>query len=678
MKRLLSNSFAKLFTVVLFCLAVLAAGVGAVGLELYDAQGWGGGFGGKFEESFIADLWMGERLGSLKNYLGDQIYQSKPLTEGLTMPQGMRCRITLGDDGSVLYDSTDESSSYVSYVTVWADVYPGEFDSEWELKQAIKDAEHSDIPYMAMALREGFVSLRVEGYVQTPITTKDAAWDVWRIWRFSQNTNLLTAMLVAGGILAVLCFAALMCAAGRNGETGELDLGTWHRIPLDLYIALCIGAAVLAAWLVAEVSWYLGSMSLQLVMLFVVLFFWILELLSVCVTFAARFKARGWWKNTLVYKALHLIWRALLRLAKGITALCRRVGETLAMLPAAWQALLFLAGLAAANLLLLTLAFEVAEEWLMLLILVDAAAVYLVIRFCHQLQLLKKAGQALAAGDLGYTVDTAQLRGALRQHGESLNSVRDGIQRAGLQQMQSERLRTELITNVSHDLKTPLTAIVSYVDLLGKENIKNKKALEYIEVLERQSAKLKKLTEDLLDASKASSGALELHPEPLDIAEFVSQMAGEYRERFQQAGLQLVVQETAEPIPALADSRYLARVFDNILQNALKYSQADTRVYLAVQQLKEVAVVSLKNISREELNISADELMERFVRGDSSRHTEGSGLGLSIARSLMELMGGELVLVLDGDLFKVLLRLPAAPQSPLAASQSPLTSKADA
>ena len=296
----------------------------------------------------------------------------------------------------------------------------------------------------------------------------------------------------------------------------------------------------------------------------------------------------------------------------------------------------------------------------MALIAVDFAAAGCVIRFCHQLQLLKKAGQALADGDFSCTVDTAQLRGELRQHGENLSSVREGMQLAVERQLQSERMRTELITNVSHDLKTPLTAIVSYADLLSKENIKNKKALEYIEVLQRQSAKLKKLTEDLLDVSKASSGVLEMQREALDLDEFVAQMAGEYRGRFETAGLQLLYEPQQAPVSVQADSRYLARVFDNLLQNALKYSQADTRVYLSVRQLKEVAVAEIKNISREALNITADELMERFVRGDSSRHTEGSGLGLSIAKSLMELMGGELVLILDGDLFKALVRLPLA------------------
>ncbi|MBR5501868.1 MAG: HAMP domain-containing histidine kinase [Oscillospiraceae bacterium] len=660
MKRILSSSFAKLLTVVLFCLSVLAAGVGAVGLEMYDLQGWGGGFGGKFEESFVANMWMGERLGSLQNHLADRVYMQQPLAEGLTLPEGMCCRITLGDDGTVLFDNTDEASSYVEYTIVWADVVADEFESEWQLQQAIKQAQQSETPYMAMALREGFVSLRVEGYVRTPVHAGDAAWDVYRIWKVSQNTKLMTVLLVAGGIAAVLSFAALMCAAGRDGETGELDLSGWHRIPLDLYIALCVGAAVLVGLALSELTWVLGSMVLQMVMIFAAVFFWILELLSVCVTFAARFKAGKWWRNSLIYKALRLVWRALCWVARGLLKLARCAGETLGMLPTAWKALLFIGAVGVLNLLLLNLAFEVQEEWLIALAAVDIAAMGCVIRFCHQLQMLKAAGQALAEGDLGHAVDTAALRGVLRQHGENLGSVREGMRLAVEKQLQSERMRTELITNVSHDLKTPLTAIVSYVDLLGKENIKNKKALEYIEVLQRQSAKLKKLTEDLLDVSKASSGMLEMQRETLDLDEFVAQMAGEYRGRFEAAGLQLLYEQQEMPVSVQADSRYLARVFDNLLQNALKYSQADTRVYLAVQQLKDVAVVSIKNISREALNITADELMERFVRGDSSRHTEGSGLGLSIAKSLMELMGGELVLVLDGDLFKALVRLPRA------------------
>ena len=248
---------------------------------------------------------------------------------------------------------------------------------------------------------------------------------------------------------------------------------------------------------------------------------------------------------------------------------------------------------------------------------------------------------------------------ALKEHAENLSAVRLGMSRAVDERMKSERFRTELITNVSHDLKTPLTSIVSYVDLLKNEPIESEKAREYIDVLDRQSQRLKKLTADLVDASKASSGALTVNPEPVDLGELVRQSAGEYAERFAAASLTPVLGLREEETVVTADGRLLWRVLDNLLTNAVKYSLPGTRVYLDVTKSPGTASISVKNISREALNIPAEELMERFVRGDASRSSEGSGLGLSIARSLTELMGGELRITLDGDLFKAEILFPS-------------------
>ena len=231
--------------------------------------------------------------------------------------------------------------------------------------------------------------------------------------------------------------------------------------------------------------------------------------------------------------------------------------------------------------------------------------------------------------------------------------------RAVEERMRSERFKTELITNVSHDLKTPLTSIVSYVELLKKEDIENPQARSYIEVLDRQSQRLKKLTEDLVEASKASSGAMTVNRERVDLAELLRQCAGEYAERFAAAGVEPVLALPEGDWTVTADGRLLWRVLDNLLQNVTKYAQSGTRCYLELKKTESDTRLEIQNISRQALNIPAEELMERFVRGDASRSTEGSGLGLSIARSLMELMGGGLELLLDGDLFKVTLRFPA-------------------
>jgi len=247
----------------------------------------------------------------------------------------------------------------------------------------------------------------------------------------------------------------------------------------------------------------------------------------------------------------------------------------------------------------------------------------------------------------------------VKRHAEHLNAIGEGMNKAVEQRMKSERLKTELITNVSHDIKTPLTSIVNYVDLLKKEDLPPA-AAEYAAVLDRQSAKLKKLTEDLVEASKASTGNVSVSLAPIVVNEIILQAIGDYDERLTKGRLEVVVSTYEGSLMAMADGRLLWRVLDNLLSNVCKYAMPGTRVYVDLGTREERMFLTMKNISQDPLNVSAEELMERFVRGDASRHTEGSGLGLNIARSLMDLMGGTFDLSIDGDLFKAELTLPAA------------------
>ena len=281
-----------------------------------------------------------------------------------------------------------------------------------------------------------------------------------------------------------------------------------------------------------------------------------------------------------------------------------------------------------------------------------------VIRLLCRSQVLFEGSKELAEGNLDATVDTTYLKGALREHGEHLNQISQGMSNAIEHQMKSERMKTELITNVSHDIKTPLTSIINYVDLIQKEAPDAQPFTDYVEVLGRQSQRLKKLIEDLVEASKAATGNLEVNLEPCDVGVLLDQMIGEYAEKLEQAQLEAVLDCPQEPLHILADGRRIWRVFDNLLNNICKYSMPGTRVYVTVREESTMVVILFRNISRSQLNISSDELMERFVRGDSSRNTEGSGLGLSIAQSLTELQGGKLQLEIEGDLFKVMLRFP--------------------
>lgn len=290
-----------------------------------------------------------------------------------------------------------------------------------------------------------------------------------------------------------------------------------------------------------------------------------------------------------------------------------------------------------------------------------------------QMDLVRKKAHQLAKGDLEQK-DSVPVSGkqkkrweipvlpSFRNCMEDLDRISDGMNVIVEEKMKSERFQTELITNVSHDIKTPLTSIINYLDFLDqeekKENRNPKVVQEYMEVLERQSVRLKKLIEDLIDASKASTGSLNIQMEPCELGIFLQQLSGEYEERLEKASLKLNLTLPDKKLYVNADGRYLWRVLDNLLQNVCKYAMAGTRVYLQLQEKSGQAIIVIKNVSACELNIPAEELMERFVRGDRSRHTEGSGLGLSIARSLTELQGGKFAIDIDGDLFKTAVGLP--------------------
>lgn len=266
--------------------------------------------------------------------------------------------------------------------------------------------------------------------------------------------------------------------------------------------------------------------------------------------------------------------------------------------------------------------------------------------------------RAMAAGHGEGRISTRHLFYGSRQLAEAVNDLGEGLRNALQEQMKSERMKADLITNVSHDLKTPLTSIINYVDLMKRERIENPKAQEYLKILDQKSQRLKQLTEDLVEASRASSGNVTLNMEKIDLKEMLMQTSGEFEERFAARGLSLVSHYPEYPLYVEADGRRLWRVIENLYRNVEKYAMPQTRVYLEVEQKGSMASMSMKNISEQPLNITAEELMERFVRGDESRSTEGSGLGLSIARDLTELQHGTFDIYLDGDLFKVIVAFP--------------------
>ena len=273
---------------------------------------------------------------------------------------------------------------------------------------------------------------------------------------------------------------------------------------------------------------------------------------------------------------------------------------------------------------------------------------------------IREGAERIAGGELSYQIEVPS---GISKEQENLakviNSIGEGLEKAVEESVRSERMKTELITNVSHDIKTPLTSVINYVDLLKRENIESERAQEYLKILDQKSQRLKVLIEDLVEASKASSGAMELQISKLNFNELVNQTDGEFEEKFQAAGLTMVSSISEDVIVFKGDGRRVYRILENLYGNVAKYAMPGTRVYTELYRNQDTAVFTIKNISREPLNISPQELTERFVRGEQSRSTEGSGLGLSIAKSLTELMDGSFEIHMDGDLFRVTISFPA-------------------
>lgn len=531
----------------------------------------------------------------------------------------------------------------------------------------------------------------------------DSAFEESRMWELLELCwRYQNALAVALGV-GLLLFAALavyLCtAAGRKPGCAEVKPAGLNCIPLELYAGVVIGIILLFGFVAMEGFPYLMRQRLAVSLSLYAYggYFCCLSFVGFCYACAAQFKAPDfyWWHHSLTglcWRALvwcwRLAWKAGLwcwehgwRWGKGLVAfawsvgsalvlwawkqgkrLWHRLGRSLArlgkilarfyhLLPLTWQWLLvgllieggFLLSLAMGSLFLL---------WGSLLFGV-AAAVY----GANVFGTLLEAAKRMRAGDLDVKVDDKLMLGAYKDFAAELNGLNEVVQIAAQKQMKSERMRTELITNVSHDIKTPLTSIINYVDLLQKPHTEEE-GKSYLEVLSRQSGRMKKLIDDLIELSKASTGNIPVELARVDAVEAVTQALGEFTDKLTAAELTPVFRQPEEPLFVHADGRLAWRAMSNLLSNAVKYAQPGTRFYIDMVALDGKVCISFKNISRAALNVSAEELMERFVRGEASRNQEGSGLGLNIAKSMMELQHGDLELLVDGDLFKATLIFP--------------------
>ena len=464
------------------------------------------------------------------------------------------------------------------------------------------------------------------------------------------------AIIAAAALMVLACFVFLLCAAGHHPGTDGVRPGWGTKLPLDLLTAAVALVLFLGIEMVVEAN--VGGIGVVLV---VVLGPAVLAGIFTgwCMSFALRLKLGSWWRNTVIYIALRWAWKVVKKLGGGLGNLGRGLTDLLGGIPLVGKTVLIFLGLCVLEGLgiLVSLGFFWSWGLLAFLWVVEKILLFLAVLavalMCRKLLL---GGRALAAGDLSYQVDTSRMVLDFKSHGEDLNHIAQGMAAAVEERMRSERMKTELITNVSHDIKTPLTSIINYADLIGQEPKDSDKIPEYAAVLTRQSERLKRLIEDLVEASKASTGNLEVNLAPCQPGVLLTQAAGEYEQKLKDAGLDLVTRQPETAVTILADGRRLWRVFDNLMNNICKYAQRGTRVYLTLEERDGQAVISFKNTSRAPLDIPAEELLERFVRGDAARTGEGNGLGLSIAKSLTELQQGTLDLTVDGDLFKVVLK----------------------
>lgn len=436
------------------------------------------------------------------------------------------------------------------------------------------------------------------------------------------------------------CFIALMCASARRADDYELYPGPLNKLPFDIMMALVIITGI------AFIKFCYNSYYETYTLIFAGVIYSNV-VLGLCMSVAARIKQKTLIKNTVIFRILNGVWKAVCAVFKFIREL-----------PIIWKTVLGTFIISGIEFYIMVCNLYEPDNLAILWIFYKLITLPIIFYLVIGLKRLAKAGDEIASGNIQYKIDARHMFFDIKKHAENLNNISKSIKLAVNKQLKSERMKTELITNVSHDIKTPLTSVINYSTLIANEECENPKIKEYAEVLTRQSERLKRLTDDLVEASKASTGNIEVELSPCDAAVFISQAAGEYQQKLDKAELTLITKLPNEPVTVMADGRRMWRVFDNLMNNICKYSMPNTRVYLTLEKTDGNAVIAFKNLSRESLDISEDELMERFVRGDSSRNTEGNGLGLAIAKSLCELQGGRLEIDIDGDLFKATITLP--------------------
>lgn len=493
------------------------------------------------------------------------------------------------------------------------------------------------------------------GYICTYVPDKLVQGDTfYDSYYYFQKWSRFGKWSIIGGaaaiIIIIICFSYLLVSAGYTKSQEGIRLQPFDRLYSEIAASLiCMGAVMpLAIFIDGYGDFWEPSYLLRV--LCGAIPSYIIGMYGIF-SFARRAKAHTVISNSIIYKLLYGIYEFITKGLMKRSILRKYVAVILAM------------GIADVIFVFIAVSSQSASIIFCLIILLAFEFVFIG-RKLIIIQDIKKGAKEIASGNLEYKIDSSKMSGLFKEFAEDINNIGKGLNVAVDESIKSERMKADLITNVSHDIKTPLTSIINYVDLLKRQNITEEPSHEYIEILDTKSQRLKALIEDLVEASRASSGNIVLEKSKINFVELVIQVAGTYQEKYETRQLEIVVKPEIDEMMVMADGRRLYRVLDNLFNNAFKYSMASSRIYIDMYPRGDKACFIMKNISEAPLNISAEELSQRFVRGDESRTTEGSGLGLSIARSLIELHGGQFDIYLDGDLFKTTIILDLAEEEP--------------
>ena len=465
------------------------------------------------------------------------------------------------------------------------------------------------------------------------------------LWTYA-NCTWIPIISVISAILAVILIVWLMCVSGHRPNTEEVFPGPLDPVPYDFMVVVSAGLVFLFyQW----GRYYFGSSLISAMTMLLLVTLAIGDAMSL----ACRVKRKALAHNTIIYRIGYPV-------LKSLKWLAERGADLINGIPLIWRSFLFIGIFVSVDLVLVPFFRRTTGSdffyWTIKLVVLGPILLW----YALCIERLQIGVKRLSSGELDYHIDTRHMPFDLKSQGERMNKIAEGMKLVIEKEVRSEHMKTELLTNVSHDIKTPLTSIISYADLISIERNDSEKVAQYAEVLTRQATRLKRLLEDLVEASKASTGNLEINLELTNMSVLLQQAAGEYEERMAELGLTQVLELPEQDIMIMADGRRMWRIFDNLSSNVCKYALTGTRVFIRMEQQGNDCRLSFTNISREPLNINEEELMERFVRGDRARNTEGSGLGLSIARSLTELQHGKMEIRIDGDLFKTVLVFPIA------------------